>query len=65
MVRMLSPYFVLTALVASACAAAIKRSAVAQVQTDIQTINNQVTALDNSVNNFPATGGTILQLLVS
>ncbi|TFK33388.1 hydrophobic surface binding protein A-domain-containing protein [Crucibulum laeve] len=38
-------------------------STVANVEADIATISSQVTALDNAINAFPATGGTLLQAL--
>lgn len=65
MVRILSPYFVLIALAATTYASPTKRSTVAQVEADLATIQTQVTTLDTDINNFPATGGTVLQLLVS
>lgn len=65
MVRILSSPLVVAALVAIACASPTKRSTIAQVEADIAQINTQVTALDTGIESFPATGGTITQLLVS
>ncbi|KAJ7752474.1 hydrophobic surface binding protein [Mycena maculata] len=50
-----SRLFLSLSLVAASLAAPAKRT-VAQVEADIATISSQVTALDNDINGFPASG---------
>ncbi|KAF8891481.1 hydrophobic surface binding protein A-domain-containing protein [Gymnopilus junonius] len=50
------------AIVASYVVAALA-STVADVETDVQTISTQTTALDNAINAFPNTGGSLVSAL--
>ncbi|KAJ7152658.1 hydrophobic surface binding protein [Mycena crocata] len=61
MVQFSSLLFSLT-LVTACLATPVKRT-VAQVEADITTISAQVTSLDNAINAFPNTGGTLASAL--
>lgn len=64
MVQLISAFFLIAALVTGAISVPHAKRDVAQVESDIASISTQVTTLDNDINAFPATGGSLLNALV-
>lgn len=62
--RFTSFFSVLAPLVVTGFSAHNAKCTVAQVEADIATITSQVNALNNAINGFPATAGTLSQALV-
>ncbi|KAF7978610.1 hypothetical protein HWV62_45348 [Athelia sp. TMB] len=59
MVQIASKFLALGAVVLSASAISLPKRTVAQVESDIAAISTQVTSLDNSINTFPDSGGSL------
>lgn len=65
MVHMVSNFIILATLVASGFSYSVpQKRDYNTVIADLNTISTKVTALDTSITNFPATGGSVAALLV-
>lgn len=62
MVQIASRFFVLISCVALGLSTPLKRT-IDQVKADVADISTKVTTLDNAINAFPMTGGTLLAAL--
>ncbi|KAF5366724.1 hypothetical protein D9758_006438 [Tetrapyrgos nigripes] len=56
-------FFLALAALALVAASPVEKRTVAQVEADLRNIATQVTTLDNSINAFPNTGGSLVQAL--
>ena len=64
MVQIASKFLALGAIFATTYALSLPKRDVTQVEADIASISTQVTNLDNAINAFPDTGGSITAALV-
>lgn len=65
MIYFAAKLFLLASLAVSSITSPIHKRDFAQVTADITAISDQVTVLDNDINAFPDTGGTLTQAFVS
>jgi len=63
MVQIVSKFLALGAVFATAYSLSLPKRDVSQVESDIASISTQVTSLDNAINAFPDTGGSLTAAL--
>ena|ERR1700733_13622274 len=64
MVRLATPLVLLTSIIVSTFAVPLASRDIPTVKSDIQSIKTAVIALDNSINKFPDSGGSLADALV-